>query len=165
MRVCRRSWARLRPCTFCWDFSLSSLRKRLASHSSPQVPFVTLFPETSQGSLASSGGWRALRPSPPFTVNPIPHPDARACARRRRVEAQARARETVRVARARAGGALSQWKGCLPLQRFPPRAAQAHSGDLAFLGGAGRRERTRWPCRARAQFRLVLFFFFSALPL
>lgn len=35
MDVCRRSWARLRPCTFCWDFSLSSLRKRLAFHSSP----------------------------------------------------------------------------------------------------------------------------------
>lgn len=56
--------------------------------------------------------------------------------------------ETVRVAYVRApalarGGrspslSLSQWTGSPhPLQRFPPRVAQAHSGGLAFLGCGG----------------------------
>lgn len=104
----------------------------------PQVPFVSLFPETSQGNSARSHKLRRL---------PHPSPAAQPRARRmrlRRAGTVARARETVRVPRARA---WPRGRFSLTMDRFPPpsnvslresrKRIRATSGFFEGLGGGG----------------------------
>lgn len=101
----------------------------------PQLPFVSVFPETSQGNSAKRHRLRG--PSPPSP----PHPSARAW---RLAAAVARARGTVREVRARAafacagewGGSLSQWTGSPP-PTVPSSSRASAFGEPRVPGGRG----------------------------
>lgn len=137
-------------------------RKVAAPSPPPSFPLCPSFQKLLRATQQKGTGSVALPPSPPPS-------SARAW---RLAAAVARARGTVREVRARAAFACAGGWGAVhspngqgfPPPRFPPRVAQAHSGNLAFLegggcvcvcGGDGCR-----PFRAPAQSDRVLFFFF-----
>lgn len=147
----------LRPGAVYFGVFRRPLSEKKIAAPSPSFPLCPSFQKLLRATQQKCTGSVALPPSPPPSSARAWPPAA----------AVARARGTVREVRARAAFAcVGEWgavrspngQGSPPPERLPPRVAQAHSDNLAFLegGGMGGGDGCR-PFRAPAQSDRVRF--------
>lgn len=140
--VCGRPRALPRPVAVYFG-SVAVFSQESSLFPSPRCPWSPSLQKLLRATQPKATSFAAAFPHPDSPLPPpTPPPPTRSACARSPAGSVARARGTVRVTRARAracGGRVSLTMDRFPTppshphQRFPPRVAQAHSGNLAFL--------------------------------